>query len=142
MGTRPYFLPLVCLLTGLLVITGCGGGNTNLTKAEFVREGNKICVKGAKERVARAQQALRTLPAKTVDVEERDRILARAVVPSFRRTIAELRELSPPEAQKEKVNTILNHWEAYLDRVEKGPAQASSDLDLRTRALGLTACTE
>ncbi len=113
------------VVTGFAIVVagiGCGNGSpTSLTKAEFVRRGDKICGK-ARERKATAiftyrEKHLETVPARRLD----DRVVTVVALVPIRRMTEELLDLTPPSRDKDQIGAIIKAFEAAAKDQEQNP---------------------
>jgi hypothetical protein len=100
---------------------GCGGSDDNgLSKAEFTRKANAICAKGNKEIDAAANK---TFTEKTEPpVSDQIAFIKDSVLPNVEQQISDIRALKPPEADKDKVEAILDAADEALAKTKKDPA--------------------
>lgn len=108
-----------------LLIAGCGdSGDDALTKAEFLKQGDAIC----KETLAEISSGYKSffeenelqqgdLPSKAEGHELAEEIY----LPAEEDQVESLRELTPPEADEDKVDAILTETEDGLDAAGKNP---------------------
>jgi hypothetical protein len=87
-----------------MVVAGCGGGNDRLSAADYVRQASDVC------RHANRLVVSVDVPSLT-DKGPATRALAR-VLRIQRDSVAELRELRPPE----HLADIVERWTALLDQ--------------------------
>lgn len=103
---------------------GCGGGGDShpLTKAEFIKQADAICVKVNKEntRDVAAWKKQHSISAKDGEAAV-DEILENVVVRSIRRQVKQLEALSPPTEDEEKIAKMIGHLsQAAESLAEKG----------------------
>jgi len=112
----------------VLVLGGCGSGSgtestTSLTKAQFLKKGNAICVKGGEEinkayaRFSREHVAGGKTPSQAL----LDEAAAEIVLPVRRREVRLLRTLGVPSGQEQYVDTMLTAWEEGIEKGEEDP---------------------
>jgi hypothetical protein len=141
-----------------LIAAGCGSSDSTtestatLTKAEFVKQGNAICAAGNKEINAGFEKFFnenefskkkQPTPAQIEEGTEE------VVVPSVRKQIDELGELSAPEAEAQQFETLLENAEAQLEKGEEDPSLLADEnnhlfasVNKEAKALGLVRCAE
>lgn len=119
------------VLVALLTLAGCGSGGggsestTSLTKAEFLKKGNAICVKGGKEinkhyeKISREHVAGGKIPSEAL----LDKTAAEIVLPVREKEVRLLRALGAPSGSEQRVNVMLTAWE---EGIEKGEEDANS----------------
>ena len=99
-GELLFFL-LVTTIVLVLSVAGCGGGESQLTKAEFIRQGDAIC------RQAAAEQAELASQHKGEVVSGNFEAVTAVFVPPMERELRKLEALKPPEADEGEVRAIL-----------------------------------
>jgi len=133
------------LLTGAVFVAGCGGGDDELTKAEFLKQGNAICAKGNKEIDQSAKQVFTTKqePSK----EQLNKFAEDTLIPSVQGQIDDLRDLNPPSDLDDQVSTLLDDAQAALDKGKDDPSILTSEkqdpfkaVNQTAEKLGLKAC--
>jgi hypothetical protein len=135
---------LVPLANAVLVLTatGCGGSEVELTKAQFIQQGDAICSQVA------AEQAELASHYKNAEVAAGNFGAVTAVfVPPMSRELRRLKALRPPEADAARIRRILRAIESgvedakadYLDLFvkETDPFAEANEL---AREYGLRAC--
>lgn len=123
----------------VLALAGCGGSSEPLSRADFAKQANAICVK-RKALVATAQRQHRN--------DFRGAI--RQALPGFAKTIDELASLKAPTEEKARLAEIVAVERAQLVRIRAAIAgrRSTSQETAATihkqaefkRELGLTAC--
>ena len=117
-----------------LVLAACGSSYKGLSKAEFVKQADAICV---------ANQAETEKLAKAVGdnptVAEVKDVYADQLMPAFEDQVDELRALKPPEADRETISKMLDDLSAGIDQAGASIATMKSLEDLAgvRRARGL-----
>jgi hypothetical protein len=112
---------------------------STISKADYVKKVNAICVQGNKD-----SQAL----GKTVDTSKQaeiDKAVKDKLVPLRRTQIASMRALGYPAGDQATLDALYRDTEAVLDIWQKAPGRAGdsslmSDINARLKAYGLTAC--
>ena len=138
-------IPAACALlaTGLLA-SGCGGDDDELTKAEFLKQGNAICANGNKEIDAAADKAFSS--NQRPSNAEVKKFAEDTLIPSVEGQIDDLRDLTPPSADEDQVNAILDEDDTALDETKADPTIVASGQDPFKKAnqlaksYGLTEC--
>jgi hypothetical protein len=138
-----FLLAMAGAVTLALVITGCGGGGSQLTKAQFIQQGNAICKQAAVEQAKLASQH------KGEVVSGNFEAVTEVFVPPMEKELRRLQALSPPQADEQEIGTILRAIESgvedakadYLDLFvkETDPFVQANAL---ARKYGLEACAE
>jgi hypothetical protein len=152
---------LICglvLIAALIVgvcVAGCGSsGSTTtettaaITKAEFVRQGNAICVKGEKAQEAGINAYVKKhglenqKPTKAQNAE----IVEAVLVPNIQSQITAVKALGAPSGEEQQVNSALEISQQTLDKVKASPELAFGKQDpfaaagKQLHALGLKQC--
>jgi hypothetical protein len=116
-------LMLVAILTVGLVAASCGGGEDHLTKAEFLKQGNAICVKGNKELSVEGRKVFGGgAPSKA----KFEKFVNDTLVPNIQGQIDGLDDLSPPADDEDTVNAIVDSAQQALDKVKADPTIVES----------------
>jgi hypothetical protein len=144
------------VLVGVVVIaavaTGCGGGDDDdsLTKAEFTKQGNAICLQSENEKNEDLQDALSN-PEK-YDVEQRNakgelELLEKVALPPIVKMTEELAALGAPSGEEEKVEAVIAAFEEEIEKIEANPQSVVSgtggeftEANKLAREIGLRAC--
>jgi hypothetical protein len=120
---RPTVVLLFCLAMAgaaalALAIAGCGGGESRLTKAQFIKQGEAIC------RQAAVEQAKIASHYKGEVVSGNFEAVTAVFVPPMKKELRRLEALSPPQADEKEIGAILR-------AIESGVKDAKADyLDL------------
>jgi predicted Zn-dependent peptidase len=141
-------LLIAVTLASTLAVTGCGGTDataelkTTLSKAEFIKKADSICA--ASE--ARLEKSGADISEDT-SLEEIRAFLEKKVIPEVTTTVAQLRELRPPQVDAEKIDRLLDEVEAEIIKVKKDPMAIMGDgafARARKQAAdyGLTTCLQ
>lgn len=107
-----------------LSVTGAGCGSSSpapLTKAEFVKQANAICRDGRSRKTTAIFNFMKThqVGKSTRALEEKaDTEIA---MPPIQRMNEELRELAAPRGDEDKVNAIVDAFEAAVKSQEQNP---------------------
>lgn len=116
---RSMGVALAVAALGGSVLTGCGGDKP-LSKAEFIKQGNAICAKGAKKIETAAKKAFSTKSQPTkqqiADFAEDE------AFPAVETELFDLRDLTPPKGDKDKVEKLLDTAEAALKKAKDDPS--------------------
>jgi hypothetical protein len=110
--TKSLSFFLLAALTAALFLIGCGGGsNSQLSKAEFIKQGNAICQKSSKKRTAE-------FSAQAEDLST-EQIVMKITLPSMREIAERLDELGAPEGDEERIEAIVTGIEDGVDKSEQ-----------------------
>lgn len=148
---------LIVLLTALaalaMIVAGCGGSDdstestSSLTKAEFVKKGNAICVEGGKKLKAEIVGFYeeKKQPTKAQLEEAAIEIL----VPALRKEVEEIRGLGLPSEGGKEADKVLTTMEKALKEGEEDPSilivegpGPFAEANKLAKAFGLTKCGE
>jgi hypothetical protein len=138
-----YFLAGACALAATVAI-GCGSSDDELTKAEFLKQGNAICAKGNKEIDAAANKTFEK--GKEPSKAQITKFAEDTLIPSVEEQINGLRDIDPPSADEDQVNKILDEAESALDQTKDDPSLFAANQDPFKKAnqlanqYGLTEC--
>ena len=106
-----------------LVAAGCGGDDDNgeaLTKEEFIAQGDVNCAEADQQLEAAERDAFGGGEPNQQQVEQ---FVTEELVPNIQGQIDFLRNLSPPEADEERVNEILDTAQEAVDELEENPSE-------------------
>lgn len=141
----------LALVVSLFALVGCGGGgSTELTKAEFVAQGNKICRTAVqqKDRDVAAASAKLLAEGESYGTSRRalEDVVLNAALPPVEDMVGELGELSPPSEDEEAVAQIVSKYETALKKAEDQPANLGrvnpfTPATKAAHAYGLNECT-
>jgi hypothetical protein len=134
MGTgRGAFVAAAMVIA--LVVAGCGSGDSStaassISKEEFITKADAICKKGT-ERLQKAIFSALKNPRNLTKVSEAEqiRIVTTAMVPSVSREVKELRALSIPNGDEEKVEAIITALEEGVETAEQDPHAVTKSSD-------------
>jgi hypothetical protein len=108
---------VVGALAAALAIAGCGGGNDTLTKEEYAKQANAVCVRGGKERSDAISEygktANQNLPQKVLQ-----KGLVEAALPTFQKLSSELSALPVPKEEAKKVEEFNRAFKAAVEAIE------------------------
>jgi hypothetical protein len=148
---RAMYRLIVGIAATICLVSGCGSAAevstpTPLTKAQFIKQADRICAKSAKKRDAAAASFVEGLPGGPAEAEAHlEEGFRRVVAPSVRREAQELAALAPPKGDTAVVSRMIGNL-AKAGRVlaEEGPkAMSRSGLPAFEReaaAYGLKIC--
>jgi hypothetical protein len=132
-------------------VGGCGGGgeDSNLTKAEYTKQADEICVKRKKEwksdlasyeKEVLEQKANNDSAAQT---ELAEAVLQESMLPALQEQVKQLEELNPPEEIEEQAEKMLKSLSSGVEGVEKEGVEGLvgsgfSKFEKEAEALGAT----
>ena len=134
----------VCALAAAAI--GCGGDDDEaLTKAQFLKQGNAICKKGNKEIDKAAKKTFTS--NKRPSTAEITKFAEDTLIPSVEEQISGIRDLNPPSADEDQVDSILDEAESALDKTKADPSIFANEkndpfkkANQDAKAYGLTEC--
>jgi len=148
-------LPVAALFLAGLVVAGCGSSNSSSTettaaisKAEFVKQGNAVCVKGEKAQEAEVNAYVKKhglekqQPTKAQNAELVETIL----VPNIQSQIDGVKALGAPSGEEQQVSSALELSQQTLEKIEASPElafgkeNAFAAAGKQLHALGLKEC--
>lgn len=134
MSKRP-----IALLFGVLavaLVAGCGGGGdtsssgsessdggSSLTKAEFIKQADKICVQGNESVGTEAEEFAEE---NDIDIEkpttaQQEEVVGDVVAPAIREQAEKIDELGAPSGEEDEVAEIVAAVESGADEAEASP---------------------
>ena len=131
----------------LVAVVGCGGGSdsSSLTKAEFSKQGNKICAEATQARSKIVGEAVKNADPKA-NQEDLQVELIEKIVPTYESAAEKIGDLGAPKGEEEKVENLVGEMEDAADRVMADPHTAAiSNVPFRkadkvAQELGLKEC--
>ncbi len=125
---KRYGCALALALLAAGVGAGCGGGDEEpLSKAEYIKQGDAICKKAAAELEKDAKAKLPS--GKKPSEEQLTSFTEEVLKPNAQGQINDLRDLTPPEGDGDKLNGIYDEVEGALAKVEDDPKILLSNED-------------
>jgi hypothetical protein len=118
-------LLLMAVLSAGIVAVGCGGGDDNLTKAQFIDQADAICKKGNQRINAGAKEVFTSKqePSKA----GRKTFATETLIPDIQGQVDDVRALNEPSADEDQVNAFLDSAQAELDKGKNDPLYMTSD---------------
>jgi len=140
--SKGAFLALVGMVAALaLAAAGCGSGGdstTTVTKAQFVKQVNALCLEREKERSEAVQNIVKSLkPGAQLSDARQTKMVTAIIVPNYEKMIANVKSLDAPEGDQAEVEKILKAMEEALKKVEADPRQAVFSVVMFEEANGL-----
>jgi hypothetical protein len=139
-------------------VIGCGGGDDSsdsssaaLTKAEFIKEADKVCKDGEEALEAEGEEFAED---NDVDIEnptqeQQEEVVVDVVGPALHKQGEEIAELGAPEGEEETVEAIVEALETGSDELESDPGafiegkeNPLAEASKLARDYGLTECGE
>lgn len=110
-----------------LLLAGCGGGGgttAQLSKAEFIKQGDKVCAAAAEK----ATQALKTAsenlkPGELFTPAEEEKIVRTQTLPAMKSAAQRLTQLAKQTGEK-KAEEVAAALETGIEKALKNPRQA------------------
>jgi hypothetical protein len=113
-----------------LIVAGCGGGGdsettaSQLSKAEFIKEGEKICKAVQVDRRSELKEVTKDLnPGEVLPVSRQEELLADIVLPKLQSAADQLDELAS-RTNDPKAAAYVAELEAGIEASEKNPTKA------------------
>lgn len=140
--SKGAFVALVGMVAALaLIAAGCGSGGdstTTVTKAQFVKQVNALCLEREKERADAVQSIISGLkPGEELSDARQAKMVTAIIVPSYTKMIANVKSLDAPEGDQAEIEKILKAMEQALKKVEADPRQAVFSVVMFEEANGL-----
>lgn len=134
------------LLLAALLIAGCGGSSDEpLTKAEFVKRGNEICLEATEKREKGVNKLTESFNPNGDQEAFREKAVL-TLLPIYEETAEQIEDLPAPDGDQEKVDEIVSAMEAAAETVKANPQTATvSNIPFReanqaAEGYGLNAC--
>ncbi|MGN6258582.1 MAG: hypothetical protein ACTHN3_12675 [Solirubrobacterales bacterium] len=123
MSKGKFFAVLAALAAMLLLAVGCGGGgDSSLTRAEFVKQGNAICKEGEKERGKMIEGALKLVkPGEEATTADQEKVVQTALVGPYRKMAKKLEGLEAPQGDEETIESLIKAMEEAAQKAEDKP---------------------
>lgn len=109
-------------------LAGCGGGGDALSKDQFVEQGNKICER-TQQRLTEAAQSRFTVEGEIPSAQQITDFANEAVDPALEEELNRLRELTPPQDDRDRVADILDAGQAGLEEIRRDPTSLIGERD-------------
>lgn len=126
-------LGVACLIAAAVLAAGCGEDNDEggfspvvaepLTKVEFLREADRICL-GAEAQIEAAADDLLTGRGRP-DPDEVERVATGVVIPSLEAEVEAIRALTAPPGDEQRVEAILAATEEGIAEIRANPRDVS-----------------
>ena len=127
------------LMASLGFGVGCGSGGEPPTKAAFITEADVICRKADKAKIAGMQAAAKKAPIDQMSEAELMKTVISVSMPPLAIEAKELQELSPPEGDAAKIESMAKGIEEAIEKAEADPrtlAQESTNPFKKVNAEG------
>jgi hypothetical protein len=132
----------------IALASGCGGGgDTQLSKAEFLKQANAICTKAHEKEQAKFAVFLKAHSESHLNPNDNMKALVLIIgVPAIRTQVEELEALRVPTGDAEKIAAIITGIKKGLKEVEDRPLRVNNGPDPFTESntlaskYGLKAC--
>jgi hypothetical protein len=157
---------LIAMLVGALAIAavavGCGSDDDGdstaetgssagpaLSKAEFIEQGDEICLEASKEYGEGIEDFLSendVSQTKGPTPEQEEELFADVVLPRIKVEMEELRELGPPKGEEERVDAIFTGVEEVVAEGEEDPGSLAGgknpfvEPNAKAKAFGFEVC--
>lgn len=158
-GRKVVGLAVLGAIYALAVFSGCGSSDSSssaaatdeasapLSKAEFIKQAQQICQDGVKQKEDAVTAALNEQAAQSAPTaQETAELVEQSVLPSYRKTVEQLKHLGAPTENESQAEKLLGEFEKALKAVETDPAKAAernpfSAVDEAARTYGIEGCT-
>jgi hypothetical protein len=122
-------VPLV--VTGLALVSGCGGGPEPIAKDEYLKRARTICREGNQELATATREAFKDLKqGEKPTAEQLERYARDVVVPMVRQQVKDLRDLPDPKGAGDQVDEIYDAFDRALDRIDQQPSLLTDNPDI------------
>jgi hypothetical protein len=140
------------VLTGI-VLAGCGGddgnggeGDVALTKAQFVKQANGLCIKYNLRGEREFSEFLKTENTGGLGQAETIEQVEEIAIPILEEQIKDLRTLPKQKGEEKTIDLIISRQERSLEKVEDDPlfrvsGRPYEDLNKPARDYGLLECS-
>ena len=111
-------------------VAACGGGDSSgdsstaaLTKAEFIKQADKVCVDGEEALEAEGEEFAEEneFDLENPTEEQKEEVVLEVIGPALHNQGEELAALGAPEGEEEAVEAIVNALETGADEIEDDP---------------------
>lgn len=114
----------------LLVVTGCGGDDSSISKQEYDQQLELVCNQGLKEREELFQEITEEFEAKggkgnSQEVQAKN---IRKLMAVYQGTTEEIADIGLPEQDKKQAEELVQAREAAAAKVEADPLSAREDV--------------
>lgn len=109
-------------------LAGCGGGGDELSKSQFVEQGNKICER-TEQRITQAADRAFTTKGEIPSAQQITDFANETVDPALEEELNGLRDLTPPKDDRERVADILDAGQRGLEEVRRDPTSLIGERD-------------
>lgn len=116
---------IVVVLIGILGWTGCGGGSSTVSKADYHQQLELVCNKGLQEREEFLVNGNKEAAEGKVKITKADAI--RKLFAVYQGTTEEIAELSLPDQGAKKAEELVQAREAAVAKVDADPLSAIAD---------------
>jgi hypothetical protein len=150
---KPISIVLVAAVALVAIASGCGDSDsaasaTPLTKAQFIKQGDAICVKSDKAQVNAYLDYANDNPKKAETKKGQREVVVLAGLPPLKTAIEELGELGVPKGDEAQVEAIVGGMEKALEEAEADPSKVYESAvttpfdktDALARKYGFVAC--
>jgi hypothetical protein len=149
-------LPVAALFLAGLVVAGCGSSSNSssteataaISKAEFVKQGNAVCVKGEKAQEAEINAYIKKhgLENQEPTKAQQTEIVETVFAPNIQSQIDGVKALGAPSGEEQQVDSALELSQQTLEKIEASPElafgkeNAFAAAGKQLHALGLKEC--
>ncbi len=144
----------LALLAATVAAAGCGGGDEEkaLSKADYVKQGNKICTDFNEDVNQDAEKVFAGLQSEKDVTAAKAREFFDVALPKFDVVVEDLDALGPPEGDEDTVQAIIDAGKSDSEKIEEGKDDdeairgfvimdtATPEFDQKADAYGLGVC--
>jgi len=142
----------LALLAVTAAAAGCGGGDEEeaLSKADYLKQGNKICAAFDEAAGKEAEKAFAGLESAKEVTPDKAREFFDAALPKFDAAVEDLDALAPPEGDEDTVQAVIDAGKSDSQKITDADDEgivafitndsATPEFDQKAEAYGLKDC--
>ncbi len=141
--------PILLLILSVALAAGCGGGGSELSKAEYIKQADAICKKSNSTLSGEAFGYLKAHSKELAglsNVSVRKRVNAAVIVPRVETTLKQLRALETPDGDTNELEAFYAAISKAAEKTEENPrdieANAFNETHKLGRAYGFNNCAQ
>lgn len=116
------FVVVIAITVAAALAAGCGGSDDeSLTKAEFIKQGDEICLQAEETKNKALEKAFAAKGNKGSEKEFQEKLVTDVALPPIATMTDELQELGPPDDQAE---AVVKAYEDVVGELEAEPELA------------------
>ena len=123
------FIALLAALVAIsVIVAGCGSdssSSSSLSKAEFIKQADKICEKGDEENEAEVEKFVEDNNVNTSKPtkKQQEEVITEVVAPNVQGQIEKIDALGAPEGDEKKIEAMVGAVEEGVEELEAEPAK-------------------